>query len=138
MFFLTIASAALIMSGTPHKPPRIAQGGILVSRLTPMTERDVKKTANGCLDEGPHPSDAGPLCFFSNGRCRRSGGWGNSDGRYRVIKNRIVVTNHNYVDNTDLNPYFLSFYRDRTGRSYYRYDREDLPPIAFPLRLAKP
>lgn len=137
MFILTIASAALITTGAPQKSSRITQGGIAVSRLTPMTERDVTKIANGCLDERPYPLDAGPLCFFPDGRSRRYSGWGNFDGRYKVVKNRIVITNHNYADDTDLKPYSLLFYRDRTGRPYYRYDRGGLSPVAFPLRLAK-
>ncbi|WP_198353567.1 hypothetical protein [Sphingomonas sp. MA1305] len=125
---------------TSPQPRPAAKGrydSVSVARLIPMKADDVRKLANGCLDEGTYPADAGPLCFYPDGRATRYGGWGNANGRYEVLSNKIVITYHNYVTRKDEKPYSLSFYHDRRGRTYYRYDRDDLPYTAFPLKTSR-
>jgi hypothetical protein len=111
--------------------------GIPTAKLSPMDEGDLRKLANGCLDESPYPADVGPLCFRPEGRAIRYGGWGNAEGRYEVVGNKIVISRRNYATGENLESYSLSFYRDQAGRPYYRYNRAGVPDVAFLLRMAE-
>jgi len=120
--------AASAKRGNPHAIP--------VAQLKPMSEKDIRLKLPGCLDEGPIPADGGPLCFGPDGHAVRYSGWGNREGHYIIVGNKIVITNHDYVHGKDFPNYALSFYRDRRGNPYYRYDSSDLPDDAYPLRVA--
>lgn len=141
MLLLAAAVIVLVPQNTISPKPRPAAKGrfdsVPVARLIPMDADDVRKLTNGCLDEGPYPADAGPLCFYPDGRATRYGGWGNANGKYEVVSNKVVITYHKYVSGKDLKPYSLSFYHDREGRPYYRYDRNDLPYTATLLKMSK-
>lgn len=106
-----------------------------VASLFPMTEAEIAKALQGCLDERPYPADAGPLCFSGDGHYRQLSGWGTVAGQYIIEANHITLCDRKASATPCLTPRHLTFYRDQNGQIYYHYGDPKPAQIARPLKM---
>lgn len=125
-----LASMIAAQSGLASMAQVPQPNGRVAARLLPMTERELEKLLDGCLDSSPYPADGGPTCFYPDGVAFHTNGWGGMKSEYKVVANKVIIT-----DSKIAKPYSLSFYRNRKGQPYYHYDSTG--KFRFLTRLAK-
>lgn len=126
LLFTLVASMVVSQSAPASMPYNPNTTGRVATPLVPMTEHDVRKLLDGCLDYSPYPADGGPVCFYPDGVAILMGGWRNTKFRYEVVANRVLFTHAKYAP-----PNSMSFYHDGKRQAYYR------GTINSPARLAK-